>query len=202
MGLNSIYNWLNTKPKFLWIQISNLHCVHLKQSVCFKPRWEFFCLDWCIWQLYHHEVFHLLRWFQFTSMILQFLLRLLSTSVIFAKRKWEKLFFENFKTLWDKGENYSSFFFFLIYLFIYFLKRVFKSPWAITKIPRYFSWNACCKCGVTLHCRHGIIYKRTFLSCIFWSYLSFTKNCLLGVHEDTLKILACLHWFSQKGKES
>ena len=87
-------------------------------------------------------------------------------------------------------------------LLFFFLKRVFKSPWAITKIPRYFSWNACSKCGVTLHCRHGIIYKRTFLSCIFWTYLSFTKNCLLGVHEDTLKILACLHWFSQKGKES
>ena len=50
-------------------------------------------------------MFRLLSWFQFTSMILQFLLWLLSNSVIFATRKWEKLFFENFKTLWDKDKN-------------------------------------------------------------------------------------------------
>ena len=54
---------------------------------------------------------------------------------------------------------------------------------------------------ITIHCRHGIIYERTFLSCILQNYLSFTKNFHLGVHENALKLSLVCADFHKRGKK-
>lgn len=54
---------------------------------------------------------------------------------------------------------------------------------------------------ITIHCRHGIIYERTFLSCIFYNYLSFTNNFHLGVHGNALKISLVCADFHKRGKK-
>ena len=63
----------------LRILLSRLRYLTVIYILCYRPKHQFTTVKY---------MFHFLRGFQFTSIILQLLLWLLSTSGIFTKRKW------------------------------------------------------------------------------------------------------------------